>query len=102
MSPLDLVRSRDGSMSLTKLAAATFHFWIAVAVVTVTAVRVTRYVMIPGVEFDAPLFDLAMWGLWASIAVGHAVVDKTGAQISAFKSQKLEVESTQPGALGPR
>lgn len=89
-------------MSLTKLAAATFHFWIAVTVVTITAVKVTRYVMLPGVPFEATLFDFAMWGLWASIAVGHAVVDKTGAQITAFKTQKLEVESTQPAPLGPR
>jgi hypothetical protein len=102
MSPLDLVRSRDGSMSLTKLAAATFHFWIAVAVVTVTAVRITRYVMVPGAEFDASLFDVGMWTLWGSVAVGHAFADKTGAQIAAFKQQKLEIESTQPGALGQR
>ncbi len=102
MSIFDLIRSRDGSMSMTKLAASTFHLCIAVAVCTVTAVRAIRYVMFADVPFDAPIFDMAMWSLWAGIAVGHAVADKTAAQVTAFKTQKLEVESTQPGALGSR
>lgn len=87
-------------MSMTKLAASTFHLGIAVAVITVTTVRVIRYVMFKDVPFDATLFDIGMWTVWASVAVGHAVVDKTGAQITAFKDKKLDVEaSTQPGAL---
>jgi hypothetical protein len=83
-NPLDLVRSRDGSLSLTKLAATTFHVLIALTVAWVTWLKQD--------------FVESMWLLYSAVAVGHAVVDKTGAQITAFKDKKLEVES-QPGAL---
>ena len=79
MNPLDLIRSRDGSMSLTKLSAATFHLLLAVTVAWVTWIKRD--------------FVESMWLLYASAAVGHAVFDKTGAQISAFKNRKLGAES---------
>lgn len=80
MNPLDLIRSRDGSMSLTKLSAATFHVLLAIAVVWITWIKRD--------------FVESMWLLYASAAVGHAVVDKAGAQINAFKNRKLESDAS--------
>lgn len=79
MSPLDLIRAKDGSMSLTKLQAATFHFLLAVTVGWVTWIRRD--------------FLEGMWTLYSAVAVGHAVLDKTGAQIAAFKDRKLDAEA---------
>lgn len=94
MSPLDLIRGDDGKMVLTKLAAATYHFVITVAVVAVTSVRLYRYVK----SGEPPtgnelLFDTAMWTLYATSSVGHAVADKAGAQVLAFKNRQLETEA---------
>ena len=70
-----LIASKDGSMSLTKLAAATFHanlaFWVAW----------TTY---------KDGFDIAIWGLYGSFAVLHATYDKTTAMVNAFKNKKLD------------
>lgn len=77
---MDLVRSRDGSLSLTKLAATTFHLLMALTVGLVTWVKQD--------------FVEGMWLLYAAVAVGHAVVDKAGAQIATFKEKQLEVDST--------
>jgi hypothetical protein len=99
MSPLDLIRGDDGKMVLTKLQAATFHALLAATVLTVTGVRVYRYVKSgeppTGGEW---LFDATMWGLYAAVAVGHAVIDKTGAQVAAFKNKQLESEQP-PGTV---
>ena len=73
----DLVQSKDGSLSLTKLAAATFHFTLAVWVSWST-------------YKDG--FDIGIWTLYASFAVGHAAFDKSAAMVSAFKSKQLEVQ----------
>lgn len=94
MSPLDLIRGDDGKMVLTKLQAATFHLLLATTVATVTAVRIYRYVR----SGEPPtggelLFDVTMWGLYAAVAVGHAVIDKTGAQINAFKNRQLDTDA---------
>lgn len=83
MSPFDLIRARDGSMSLTKLAAACFHFAL--------------FVTVCFVSWKTQDFKLDMWTLYAATAVGHAVADKTGAQISAFKNKKLDT-TTPPEA----
>ena len=88
MSPLDLIRSRDGSMSLTKLAASTFHLLIALAVAGVTAVRLYRYCV--NGEIDPVLFDITMWTVYGGFSVGHAITDKTTAKIAAFKDRKLD------------
>jgi hypothetical protein len=100
-NPLDLIRSRDGSMSLTKLGATTFHFSIALACVVITAARVARFLETPAAPIDAPMFEMAMWTLWASVAVGHAVVDKAGAQVAAYKDKQQQIDSGNM-PLGPR
>lgn len=78
MTPLDILRSRDGSMSLTKLAAASFHLAIFVTVLWVTWIK-------QDFQFD-------MWALYASVAIGHASYDKTMATVKDFKDRKLEQE----------
>ena len=80
MSPLDLIRGADGKMVLTKLQAATFHALLAVTVGWVTWIKRD--------------FVEAMWILYSAVAVGHAVIDKTGAQIAAFKKSQLDAETT--------
>lgn len=101
MSPLDLIRSRDGSLSLTKLAATTFHLSMAVACVSITAARLVRFIETLNAPIDSPIFEIGMWTLWAGVAVGHAVVDKAGAQVAAYKDKQQQIDS---GAmpLGPR
>lgn len=78
MSPLDLIRSKDGSMSLTKLAASTFHFLLAV--------WVSWHTYTKG-------FSETVWLLYGSFAVGHAAYDKSLAVVNSFKNKKLD---TQP------
>ncbi len=102
MSPLDLIRGRDGKMVLTKVSAACFHFVLFVTVCSITGVRLYRFVKSGGEVMDYPnLFDAAMWGLYAAVAVGHAIADKTGAQVTAFKDKKLDIQAqvTQPQEL---
>lgn len=79
MRPAEIVLSKDGSLSLTKLAAASFHLALFVTVCWVTYIKR---------DF---LFD--MWGLYAAVAVGHASYDKTLANVRAFKDRKLELDS---------
>ena len=78
MSLLDLIRSKDGSMSLTKLQAAAFHFLLALTVAWVTWIKRD--------------FVEGMWLLYSAVAVGHAVIDKTAAQVAAFKGRQLDAE----------
>jgi len=97
MSPLDLIRGTDGRMVLTKLQAATFHLLLALTVSSVTGVRIYRYLK----SGEPPtggelLFDFAMWSLYAGAAIGHAVIDKTGAQINAFQNRKLDAAMPEP------
>lgn len=89
----DLICGDDGKIVLTKLQAATFHALLALTVLSVTAVRVYRYVKSgePPTN-DETLFDAAMWTLYAAVAVSHAVIDKTGAQVAAFKNKQLDAE----------
>lgn len=82
MSPLDLIRSRDGSMSLTKLAASTFHLLLAITVA--------------GVTFKTQTFDQTMWLLYAGFAVGHATYDKTMATVKAFKDSAAANKEPAP------
>lgn len=76
MNLLDLVRSRDGSISQTKLAAACFHFSIFVTVVYITYIKQD--------------FIIDMWMLYATVAIGHSAYDKTMANIKDFKDKKLD------------
>jgi hypothetical protein len=75
MKLVDLVQSKDGSLSLTKLAASTFHLTLA------GWVSWSTY---------AEGFDVAIWTLYASFAVGHAAYDKTAAMVSSFKNKQAE------------
>lgn len=75
MSPLDLIRSRDGSMSLTKLAAATCHLLMAVGFGWITATKG---------------FIAELWLTYGGFAIGHATADKIAAQVKAFKDKQLE------------
>jgi len=77
MSPLDLIRAKDGSMSLTKLAASTFHFNLAV--------WVSWHTYTQG-------FDIEVWMLYGGFAVAHASYDKTMAVVAAFKNKKLDAQ----------
>lgn len=77
----DIVAARDGSLSLTKLAAATAHLAMAVAFVRLQ------------VFGDRP-FNESLWLIYGGFAIGHAAYDKTAASIKDFKEQKLE---RQPG-----
>jgi hypothetical protein len=83
MSPLDLIRSRDGSMSLTKLAASTAHLFMAASFF--------RMQVLGNAEFDEGL-----WLIYGGFAIAHAVADKAGAQIKEFKDRKLDAASTAP------
>lgn len=80
MKITDLVTSKDGSLSLTKLAASTFHALLAGWVSWTTYTKG---------------FDLSIWGLYAACAVGHAGYDKTMAVVSSFKNKQLEGSQTQ-------
>lgn len=82
MSPLDLVRGRDGKMVLTKLQAATFHLLLAL---TVAAVSYLEKRFIP-----------EMWTFYGMCAIGHAIYDKTAAQVKDFKDKKLQQEVNVP------
>ena len=70
---LSLVASKDGSLSLTKLAAACFHFAIFVAVCWVT--------------YRKGEFITEMWLTYGGFAVAHASYDKTMANVRAFKER---------------
>lgn len=73
----DIVRARDGSLSLTKLAAATAHFCMAAAFVKLQVLG------------DRP-FNESLWLIYGGFAIGHAAYDKTAASIKDFKEQKLD------------
>jgi hypothetical protein len=75
MKLTDLIQSKDGSLSLTKLAAATGHLNVAIAFVWVT--------------YDKG-FIAEMWALYLGGVVLHASVDKGMAVINAFKTKQLE------------
>ncbi len=84
MSIFDLIRGDDGKLVLTKLQAATFHLLLAVTVGWVTYLKRD--------------FVESLWMLYSAVAVGHAVLDKTGAQVAAFKNKQLDAETPAPEA----
>lgn len=59
----ELVLSKDGSVSQTKLAAACFHLLLMLAVIAHTVVK----------DF---VFDVEVWMVYGGFAVGHAGWDK--------------------------
>lgn len=72
---LTLVASKDGSLSLTKLAAACFHFAIFTTACWLT--------------YKTGEWKNEMWTLYAMAAVGHAAFDKTAAQVKAVKDKQI-------------
>lgn len=76
MSPLDLIRSRDGSMSLTKLAAATAHLFMAASFFRLQVI--------------AGPFNELLWMVYGGFAIAHATFDKTSALVKDFKDRKLD------------
>jgi hypothetical protein len=76
----DLIQSKDGSLSMTKLAASTFHFLLAV------------FVSIETYKFG---FDITIWGLYGAFAVGHAGYDKTMAVVKDFKDKAASRSAPQ-------
>jgi hypothetical protein len=75
MKITDLVQSKDGSLSLTKLAASTAHLNLAVAFAWITYTRG---------------FVGELWMVYGAFAVGHATADKVMATVSAFKNKQLD------------
>ena len=71
----DLVTSRDGSLSLTKLAAATAHINLAAAFAWLTY---------------KSGFVVEMWLVYSATAIGHATYDKTMAMVNTFKTKQME------------
>jgi len=75
MKIADIITSKDGSLSLTKLAAATAHLNFAAWFAWVTY---------------KSGFVAEMWLLYGTFAVGHATADKAMATINSFKTRQLE------------
>lgn len=75
MNIKDLIASKDGSLSLTKLAASTCHFSLACWVSWTTYTKG---------------FDTNIWTLYLAAALGHASFDKTSALVKDFKDKQLD------------
>ena len=73
----DLIQSKDGSLSLTKLAASTAHALMAFGFAVITWKNG---------------FVSELWLIYGGYSLGHAVLDKTAAQVKSFKDAKLEKE----------
>jgi len=82
---MGLITSKDGSYSLTKLAATTFHFQLAIWLAWHTYTKG---------------FDMEAWILYGTFAVGHAGYDKTMAVVNSFKTRKMEKENADPAQSG--
>lgn len=80
---LDLVVSKDGSLSLTKLAAATGHFLMAAAFVRLQVL--------------AGEFNDTLWLLYAGFTVAHASYDKTVAVVTDYKLRQKPPADPQQG-----
>lgn len=73
LNPFDLIRSKDGSISLTKLAATTAH-----AIVAVMFVR----------QQWNGAFNESQWLIYLSVTVLHAMGDKGMAIVKDLKTPK--------------
>jgi hypothetical protein len=82
VSPLDLIRAKDGSMSLTKLAASTAHLLMAVGFALIT--------------WRQGYID-SLWLTYGGLTIVHAMSDKAVARIAAFKDKQLDAET--PGTV---
>lgn len=71
----DIITSKDGSLSLTKLAASTAHALMASGFAWITVTKG---------------FVMELWLIYGSFAVGHATADKAMATVNSFKTKKLD------------
>lgn len=76
---MDLLVGDDGKLVLTKVQASTFHALLAATVAYVTYLKQD--------------FIVEMWSLYAAVAVGHAVIDKSAKQWQDYKTKQLDVDS---------
>ena len=67
-------------MSLTKLAASTAHLLMASGFAIVT--------------WRQGFID-SLWFIYGGYSIGHAIADKTAAQVKDFKDRKLEQATPQ-------
>ncbi len=74
MRPTDLIQSKDGSLSLTKLAASTAHFLMASGFVCLTV----RNGFIP-----------ELWMIYGGFAIGHAAYDKSAAMVKEYRERTV-------------
>lgn len=75
MKITDIITSKDGSLSLTKLAASTAHALMAAAFALITF---------------RDGFIAELWLIYGTFAVGHATADKAMATVNSFKTRQLE------------
>ena len=73
-----VVDQSDGTLSLTKVAAAVAHFMMALVFAKVSF---------------ATGFVPEMWMYYGTFALGHAIINKVSAQIKDFKEQRLDAET---------
>lgn len=75
MKLADIITSKDGSLSLTKLAAATAHLNLALWFAWITY---------------RSGFIAELWAIYGAFAVGHATADKAMATVNSFKTKQME------------
>lgn len=80
MKLASLVTARDGSLSLTKLAAATAHLLMAVAFLRLQVLG------------DAP-FNEVLWLVYGGFAIAHAAYDKTAAMVKDVREKRIDAEA---------
>ncbi len=79
-----LVTARDGSISLTKLAAATAHFLMACAFLRQQVLS------------DAGFNEL-QWMVYGGFAIAHAAYDKTAAMVKDVREKHIEAGERNAG-----
>lgn len=84
----DLVKSRDGSLSLTKLAAATAHFLMAVAFIRLQVLA------------ESADFNESLWLIYGMFAIGHASYDKTANMVKEYRERSRGATPHEEPARG--
>jgi hypothetical protein len=91
MRVADLITSKDdGSLSLTKLAAATAHFLFACSFLRMQVLGEAS-------------FDETLWLVYGAFAIGHAAYDKTSAIVRDIKEQQIQAKAEADSVpVGPQ
>lgn len=76
----DLIAAKDGSISLTRTAAAFAHFSLFCAFVFYTVTEP---------------FNINLWIAYPGATIFHATWDKTAAMVASFKDKALTVKETK-------